>query len=310
MSLLTVKLQEMFHYLDHVRMFWADLFRHDKRDMQKVDHVTVKALELKAPGRSTSDTMTLFRQLKMGEIFGAFNIDRRMEIWARLQAWEGLVPTLRTFFENFKYIEAYANRVKSLIAVSSRETLYTAMARSFSETTQKRGECIVQEAESVFTYRPCNTQDRVALHYRQVFLYVMRHLRELSPGSTKVEPKPAERMIRTTKDPHQSALYGLADLAERLGFEPVKTSDLKAKYSNHADGRSQARPPKPTFVVDGPGECPERRYACPYDLAYEESREFLFLDNMHSTDRSQGSSIQPVFVRKSVSGLFRQTGVR
>ncbi len=61
----------------------------------------------------------------------------------------------------------------------------------------------------------------------------------------------------------------------------MKISDLKAKYSNHADGRSQARPPKPTFVVDGPGECPERRCACPYDLAYEESREFLFLDNMH-----------------------------
>ena len=35
-------------------------------------------------------------------------------------------------------------------------------------------------------------------------------------------------------------------------------------------------------------------------VRYEESREFLFLDNMHSTDRSQGSSIQPVFVRKSV----------
>lgn len=281
----------MFHCLDHVRTFWASLFRHDKRDMQKVDHVTVKALELKAPGTSTSDTMTLFRQLKNGEIFGAFNMDRRMEIWARLQAWEGLVPTLRTFFENFKYIEACANRVKSLITVPSRGTLYTAMARSFSETTQKRGKCIVQEAESVFTYRPCNTQNRVALHYREVFLYVMRHLRELSPGSTKVEPKPAERMIATMKDPNKSALFGLADLAERLGFKSAKIGDLKAKYSNHADIRSQSRPPKPTFVVDGPGECPERRCACPYDLAYEQSKEFLFLDNMQSTDRSQGSSI-------------------
>ncbi len=167
----------MLHCLDNVRIFWAGPFRHDKNDMQKVDPVTVKALELKAPGRSTSDAMTLFRQLKTGEIFGAFNLDRRMKIWARLQAWEGLVPTLRTFFENFKYIESCANRVKSLITVSSRGTLYTAMARNFSETTQKRGKCIVQEAESVFTYRPCNTQDRVALHYRQIFLYVMRHLR-------------------------------------------------------------------------------------------------------------------------------------
>jgi len=60
------------------------------------------------------------------------------------------------------------------------------------------------------------------------------------------------------------------------------------------------RPPKPTFVVKGPEECPERRCACLFDLNYEQSKEFLFLDNMHSTDRSQGSSIQPVFVRKSV----------
>jgi len=288
----------------------AGLFRHDKRDMQKVDYGTVKALELKAPGTSTSDTMTLFHQLKKGEIFGAFNMDRRMEIWAKLHAWEGLIHTLWTFFENFKYIEVCANCVKNLITVPFRGTLYTAMARSFSETTQTRGKYIIQEAEAVFAFRSSNTKDRVALHYRELFLYVMRHLRELSPGSTKVEPKPAQRKIRITKDPDKSTLCGLADLAERLGFKSIKISDLKAKYSSHADVRSQSRPSKPTFVVDGPGECRERRCACPYDLAYEQSRDFLFLDNMHSTDRSQGSSVQPVFVRKSVlSGLLRQ-GIR
>ncbi len=295
----TVRLQEMFHYLDHVRTFWTRLFQHDKRDMRKVDHITVKALELKAPGTSTSDTMTLFRQLKKGEIFGAFDMYRRMEIWARLQAWEGLIPTLWTFFEDFKYIEACANCVKSLITVPSRGTLYTAMARSFSETNQKRGKCIVQEAESVFTFRSSNPQDRVVLHYREVFLYVMRHVRELSPGSTKLEPKPKERKIQT-KDPNKSVLYGLAELAERLGFRSAKISDLKAKYSGHADVRLPSGQSKPTFVVDGPGEDLERRCACPFDLAYEQSKEFLFLDNMHSTDKSQGSGIQPVFVRRSV----------
>ena len=134
----------------------------------------------------------------------------------------------------------------------SRETLYTTIARSFSETTQKRGKYIVQEAESVFTYRSYNTQNRVALHYRQVFLYIIRHLHKLSPGSIKIEPKLAKRMIRTTKDPNKSALYGLTDLAERLGFESAKISDLKAKNSNHADVRSQSRPPIFTFLVDGP----------------------------------------------------------
>ena len=133
----------MFHYLDHVRRFWTDLVRHDKHDMQKVDYVTVKALELKAPGTSTSDSMTLYRQLRKGEIFSTFNLDRRMEIWAKLQAWEGLIPTLWTFFEDFKYIQACAHWVKRLVKVPSRGTLFTAMARSFSEMNQKRGKCII-----------------------------------------------------------------------------------------------------------------------------------------------------------------------
>jgi hypothetical protein len=190
--------------------------------------------------------------------------------------------------------------VKSLVKVASRGTLYTAMARSFSEMNQKRSKCIVQEAESAFTFRSSTTQNRVALHYRQVFLYIMRHLRELSPGSTKLEPKPSERKIRTTKDLNRSVLYGLADLAVRLGFKSEKISDLKAKYSSHEDGRSPSGQSKPVYVVDGPGECQERRCACPFDLAYEQSKDFLFLDNMHDTDKSQGSSIQPVFVRRSV----------
>ena len=128
----------------------------------------------------------------------------------------------------------------------------------------------------------------------------MRHLRELSPGSTKLEPKPSERKIRTTKDLNRSVLYGLADLAERLGFKSEKISDLKAKNSSHADGRSPSGQSKPAYVVDGPGECQERRCACPFDLAFEQSKDFLFLDNMHNTDKSQGSSIRPVFVRRSV----------
>ena len=290
----------MLYYLDHVRRFWNDLVRYDKHEMQKVDYITVKALELKAPGTSTSDSMTLYCQLRKREIFSAFNLDCRMEIWAKLQAWEGLLPTLWSFFKDFKYIQACAHWVKRLIKVPLTGTLYMAMARSFSDMNQMRGKCIIQEVESVFTFRSITTQNCVALHYRQVFLYIMQHFRELSPSSTKLEPKPSERKIRTTKDLNRSVLHGLADLAERLGFKSERISDLKPKYSSYADGRSPSDQSKPAYVIDGPGECQERRCACPFHLAYEQSKDFLFLDNMHNIDKSQGRSIQPVFVRKSV----------
>ena len=299
----TNMVQEMLRGLDHVRVFWAGLFRDEKHDMQKVDHATVKALELRAPGTSTSDIMTLFRQLKTGAIFGAFGMDRRMEIWARLQAWEGLVPTLRTFFEDFKYIEVCAKCVKQLVKVPLRKTLYTAMVRSFSETSQRRGKCIVEEAESVFSFRSSNVQDRVAIHYREIFLYVMRHLRELCAGSTKLEPRLKDRQIQGKKS-GESTLYGLAILAEKLGFQSTEISELKKRYSSYAKVPLQSRPLVPEFVVEGPGECMERRSSRPFDLAYEHSKDFLFLDNMNSTERSQRNSIQPVFVRKSVYLTF------
>lgn len=61
----------MFHYLDHVRRFWTSLVGHNKHDMQKVDYVAVEALELKAPGTLTSDSMTLYEKTsteKRGDI--------------------------------------------------------------------------------------------------------------------------------------------------------------------------------------------------------------------------------------------------
>ncbi len=82
----------------------------------------------------------------------------------------------------------------------------------------------------------------------------MRHLRELLLGSTKLEPKPSKRKIRTTKDLKRSVLYRLADLAERLGFKSEKISDLKANYSSYIDGRSPSGQSKPAYVVDGPRE--------------------------------------------------------
>ena len=142
-----------------------------------------------------------------------------------------------------------------------------------------------------------------------MFLYIIRYLRELSPGSTKLEPKPSERKIRTTKDLNRSVLYRLADLAERLGFKSEKISDLKAKNSSHTDGRSSSGQSKPAYVVDGARECQERRYIYPFDMAFKQSKDFLFLDNIYNTDKSQGSSIQPIFVRRSVYLAYCGRGV-
>ena len=276
--------------------------------MRKVDCLTVKALEVQAPGASSSDGASLFRALKEGNIFEAFSLEERMKIWAKLYTIDSFVPTLWAFFENFKYIKACAACVKSLVEIPPKMTLFRAMERSFLSTSQRNGYTMIQKSERVFSSRSGQTQNRVGSHYRQVFLYVMRHLRELSPKSTKLERSRNRRRTRTVLD--KAAWYAFVELAERLGFRSERMRKLKVQYSQYARVHSPSQPPrpgpntKPVLVVDGAGESFERRHACPFDLAYEQSRGFLFFDNMHSVESSQGSSVTPFFVRKSVYLTF------
>jgi len=95
-------------------------------------------------------------------------------------------------------------------------------------------------------------------------------------------------------------LYKLVELAKQLEFMLTKISDLKAKYFDHANVRLSFEQSKSTFVVNELEENLKRRCAYFFDLTYEQSKKFLFLDNMHSTNKSQESDIQLVFVRRSI----------
>ena len=128
--------------------------------------------------------------------------------------------------------------MKRLIKMSFRETLYTTITRSFFEMNQKKDKCIIQKAKSIFTFKFSTTQNNVILHYRQLFFYIMRHLRELSSNFTKLKLKSSKRKIRTTKNLNKFVLYKLIDLTKRLKFKSKKISDLKTKYFNYANKRS------------------------------------------------------------------------
>lgn len=90
----------------------------------------------------------------------------------------------------------------------------------------------------------------MTLHYRQVFLYIMRHLRKLSLDFTKLKLKLNERKIRTTKNLNRFVLYELIDLTKRLKFKSKKISDLKTKYFSYANERSSFKQSKSTYVID------------------------------------------------------------
>ena len=270
--------------------------------MAKVDVRTVSVLECKAPGSSTKDSEYLKQKLQSGEIFGVFSSNFRQQIWSRLRVTEGLIPTLSSFFDDLKYFQSCAGCIKKLFTVPYKGTLYSTVEESFVDKAKDRDLCIIQDSETTFDTRKGRHFDRIDLHYRQLFLYVMRHLHRLAPEAVLVETKKVDRKPRATKDPDRSAFSGLADLAMRLGFE---TNEIRALQSNTpAPAKARTKPGTPPLMTSGPGEDRVRRSGRPFALAHEQSRSSLFFDHVHSSDRRQGVDLTPFAVRKYIYLAF------
>jgi hypothetical protein len=101
--------------------------------MRKVDRVTVKILELTAPGACRADMQTLHRQLQSGQIFGAFNEQEREIIWRQILSFftDRLISSLYSFFEDVNYLQGPADCIRRLIELSPEDTLSSALEDCF-----------------------------------------------------------------------------------------------------------------------------------------------------------------------------------
>ncbi len=157
--------QEVLHYLKHIRKVWHRLLCRDKAALQRVDQVTVRALELKALRYSKQDTQVLQGQLLSGQIFSTFSQEECKVIWGELHSINYLIPLLFTFFKDLKYLSTCADSLKWLVKLLYRDTVSTALQQKFSYANQTGNQYILKVAESTFVNRPVPTIDHLALGY-------------------------------------------------------------------------------------------------------------------------------------------------
>ena len=72
--------------------------------MKKIDLDTVDTLQLLAPGKSRNDAKKACGLILSGQAFAEFSDEDRRTIWNRMKNFDGLIPSLYTFFEDFKYL--------------------------------------------------------------------------------------------------------------------------------------------------------------------------------------------------------------
>ena len=182
----------------------------------------MKALELRVPRVSTRDADDLRGLVLGGTIFSAFSEQDRVIIWARLQAVDGLIPSLYALFENMNYLKALVDCITRLVRPSPSDTVSTALFKAFSDTNQRPDHAVIQVTESSFTSSPASSADRADLGVRQLYTYAIRHylqmLRDL---------KGKELLARHTTDADRTVLREFADLAERLDIESSEIIALK-----------------------------------------------------------------------------------
>ncbi|KAI1906769.1 hypothetical protein LOZ65_006832, partial [Ophidiomyces ophidiicola] len=324
--------EEIVNYLTFVKEFWASLVGNDRERMIRIDLQTVESLQLLAPGVSRKDVKTARGRVLSGEAFGDFSDSERRAIWENLQGRKEIIPSLHTFFQDIYYLEACANCLKRLVAVSK---FYPTLRRAFGSILQTDPEAVdymIQTSETG-QRRSGSLTDREELSYRQLWLYAMRHYRKMpkEPGSDDLLAKSSHEKA------DEGALYEMAAFAQSLGFSSDEIKALIKLSPDRQVARAvllKARDPErfqydsgifeslvnrivACFSYAAPIECrsspdsssgsetPLRaRCGLPHSKAQKHDRQFLFVDQVHTEDMPAGEKVSTLFVRRCVYFAF------
>ncbi|OBT55954.1 hypothetical protein VE04_03627 [Pseudogymnoascus sp. 24MN13] len=290
--------QQHIKYLTHIKETWSSLVEDDKTAMGKIDHKTVKALELCAPWASTLDAEYLRSEVLEGRLFSAFSFPERIGIWNRLRMVDGLIPSLFTFFKDVRYLELCNNCVKRLVSVSPKQDVYRALRRKYTGVNQVGGHLKIQVTQNSFIYWPGTREKRIDMGCRGLNAFAMRNYPDIPREAVADDPvkKPIARA-------DNAVLRRYADLATELGFVSPEITNLQQYPRSTATGVENPRS-SPPLVTPGPGVARAKRCGIPRRRAYEEDRGSLFINHLHDGRQDQGEGITSFFVRRSVYFAF------
>ncbi|KAJ5976578.1 hypothetical protein N7481_010285 [Penicillium waksmanii] len=331
-------IEEIGTYFDHILDFWSSLVGSDRRLMKKIDQDTVHTLQLLAPGKSHADEREACGLVLSGLVFAEFSADERNAICAKMKDFDGLIPSLYTFFEDFKYLESCAQCLKRLLGPSPR-SVREGMSSIFDPDSEpekdhrEKGKCIIQTSKSTFRRLHAPETECLETGYQQLWLYAMRHYPLMPP-----DPKNSDDLLAnpTRAKPDPRAIYDMAHLAHRLGFRSPEIDGLLNSSPDHQIARSallQARKPGryryddqhfdilvrrivecfTEAVPDRPG--PPRdlladstvkthaRSGVPQTRTHVQDAPLLFLDRLHA-DVDAADTITSFFVRRCVFFAF------
>jgi len=319
--------QELRSYLGHIATIWEAIA--SGYSPMLVDSLTVRNLELSAPGISEFDAAHVANLMDEGMIFPSLqNRDARQAILTSIQSIRCMIPSLRTFFEDLKYLEPCSLILKSLLGRSETRPLWDGFLATYKDPS---GFCL-EYAEDTFTrVLPMERESGKAFGYIQLWMFCFRHF----PEMTNITPNMTNRRGTKVRRDHNPALWRrLGSLAIRLGFQTTEAIRLAAKDSDreHAEqfllsarpewkGRMELQisrvaailasmkvchsmPSIPAAVFTGLKELsPKNRCGKPHDHDHDKDKPSLFGSLLFHHVES-GPEITSLYVKRSLFDTF------
>jgi hypothetical protein len=285
-----------------------------------------------APGNSRKDANLVRGIVLGGEAFAGFNESKRKEIWSQLELFDGVIPSLYTFFEDFKYLESCAQCLKQILGPQVA-SIWENMKRLFLPSPKGERECLIQTTARCFRRQRLDDMKSLEICYRQVWLFAMRNY-FLMPRVSDKHDELLAKPDRPRAD--KRTLYEMAELAHRLGFDSTEIQELLAQCPDRQIALAallQARKPdryeyhphqveslvtkivecfsaaveqdeRPSILLADSSVESRARCGMPQLKTHKQDSPFLFLDNIHTVSSPVFDNITTFFVRRCVYLAF------
>ncbi|KAF3090695.1 hypothetical protein TWF706_009832 [Orbilia oligospora] len=191
--------------------------------MALLDSTSVKLLELKAPGIVAEDNLFVENGMRNGKILSFIkDASSRRLIKAVISGYRGIIPSLRTLFEDTKYLEVCARGMRLLVPPSTHRSLKDSFAAAFQSPGKP---AVLQvDADQFLRIELAPGRDKFLYAYQQLWLFNMRHFPDLSntsPRKEKQHPKPS------IKSKNNMVIHSMKQVAAALGFHNEIIADVQ-----------------------------------------------------------------------------------
>ncbi|KAI9674061.1 MAG: hypothetical protein M1822_009577 [Bathelium mastoideum] len=325
--------QEMLTNLNHISItWWSRILQGSGVSAATIDDLTVESLELRVPGVSQQDLDYVRARFASKKIFSQVrDNEQRQLLIHNVESVPCLIPSLKTFFENLKYLEPCCQVLKRLLPMdrprSIRRELWAYYYRPNDFSVEYTEQDMRPHAKS-------NIEEERWLAYQQLWLFCLRHFPELSSVLPRKETGKAKPAQQSTND---ACWQQLGELAVRLGFRTpeairlqgedpfvlLATRFLESVRAGHQDlsandvqavartvrrvsvHRGSVTPVCFTAASETEILALDRRQGRPFEDSFLHDRASLFLPFLyHDLPTSRGSDITSFFVNRDFISHF------